>query len=107
VPSSEAKWLAPKLTWHKTNWDAALSDGRVGVGIVIRDHKGRLVAARCFSFVGNLGPTAAKALGVYHVTVLSVEMGVQNVILEGDAKTVVQAVNSREIHTGKKWAACG
>jgi ribonuclease HI len=60
-----------------------------------------MVAARCFSIVGNLGPIAAEALGAYHAIVLSTEMGVQNVILEGDAKMVVQAVNSREINTGK------
>jgi hypothetical protein len=49
--------------------------------------------------VGNLDPTAAEALGAYHAVVLSVEVGVQNLMLEGDAKTVVNEVNSQESHT--------
>ena len=91
--SSNAKWVALAPTWHKTNWDAALINGRVGVGIVTHDHRWWLVAARCFSIVGNLGPIAAEALKAYHATALSAKVGVHNLILEKDAKTMVQAVN--------------
>jgi hypothetical protein len=41
------KWRAPSLGFVKLNWDAALDQQKklMGVGIVVRDHTGGVIAA--------------------------------------------------------------
>lgn len=48
-------WKALSVRWHKANWDAAtdISRGLLGFGIVIRDHAGEVVAAKCMHMQGN------------------------------------------------------
>jgi ribonuclease HI len=65
------------------------------VGIVLRGHNERVTAVRSFTRLGFLEPTTAEAV----VTVLAVqfckEMGVQNVILEGDAEVIIKALQAQ------------
>lgn len=76
-------WTAPK-----TNWDAALDDhnGRIGLGVMIGDYRGKVFVAKCFSVASHLEPMAAKASGAYHVAMFSKEVGVHQLTSEGDAK---------------------
>jgi ribonuclease HI/ribosomal protein L37AE/L43A len=91
-------WEAPQLGWHKVNWDAALGvhSGKMGLGVVIRDHMGRLVAARSLSRQGGFDPDAAEAIAALVATQIARELGIQRAWFEGDAKIVVDAVNSME-----------
>ena len=43
----DAKWAPPRVGWHKTNFDAAIfkDDDRAGVGVVIRDNNGLVMAS--------------------------------------------------------------
>ena len=66
----------------------------MSLGMVVRDNMGRVVAAKCLMVLGHLDPAAAEALGAYHATLFSQEVGVNQLILEGDAQQVVIAVNS-------------
>ena len=72
-------WEALQLGWHKVNWDAALGvqSGRMGLGVVIRDHMGRLVAARSLSRQGGLDPDAAEAMAALLATQTAHELGIQ------------------------------
>jgi hypothetical protein len=91
------RWMAPSPGWYKANWDAAIGkkDGRTGLGVVIRDHQGNLRAARSLTRIGILEPAAAEALAATLALQLSNAMGLMNIWLEGDAKTVV-AVESAD-----------
>jgi hypothetical protein len=45
------RWSLPQAHVLKCNWDAALDVGRklMGIGILVRDHEGTVVAAKCFT----------------------------------------------------------
>jgi hypothetical protein len=42
------RWAAPPVGWWKVNWDFALDNTlhRMGFGVVVRDHEGKVLAAR-------------------------------------------------------------
>jgi ribonuclease HI len=91
-------WLAPEQGWCKGNWDAAVDGrtGHMGLGAVIRDSTGTVLAARCEIRRGILSPVAAEAKVALLTVRLCRELGLRKIHLEGDAKTVVDAVNSNE-----------
>ena len=91
-------WNAPEQGWCKANWDVAvdIESGRMGLSAVIRDTAGNVVAAQCEMQRGYLSPVAAKAKAALVTVQLCRELGVSMVHFEGDAKVVVDAVNSAE-----------
>ncbi|XP_059461784.1 uncharacterized protein LOC132190750 [Corylus avellana] len=91
-------WSAPPHDWFKANWDAAIGkqSGWVGLAAVIRDSQGNMVAAKTVTRKGLIEPVAAEALAALMAVQLSREMGFSRLWLEGDAKTIVDAVNSTE-----------
>jgi ribonuclease HI len=78
------------------NWDATVGKnfGRLGLGAVIRDHNGFMCASKSLTRPGMLDPTAAKALAAIMAISLYNELGIRQVLLEGDARNVVEAVNN-------------
>ena len=66
----------------------------MGLGAVIRDHQGRVWATKSITQLGFLNPLAAEFLAAIMAVQLCNEMGIRQVQLEGDAKGVVDAVNS-------------
>jgi hypothetical protein len=77
-------WKNPPLGWFKANWDAGIdhAKGRVGLGAVIRDHYGRLWAAKAMTHGGFLEPKAVETLAASMASQLCIEMGFQQVQLE-------------------------
>ena len=69
----------------------------MGLGVVIRDHLGRLVATKSVTRPGGFEPAVAEALAALMAIQMSCELGLQQVCLEGDAKPIVDAVNSMEV----------
>ena len=94
--ASAVRWLAPSQGRYRANWDMAIdkAHGKVGIGVMIRDEKGRAVAIMSKTRIGTLEPTAGEALAAYHAVCLCRELGLQNIYLEGDAKQIVEAINS-------------
>jgi ribonuclease HI len=91
-------WKAPPTDCLKVNWDAGIDrkKGRVGLGVIIRDHLGRVWASKSQTRRGFLDPTTAETMAALLAIQLCCEMGIQRVQLEGDAKNVITAVNSGE-----------
>ncbi|XP_059446504.1 uncharacterized protein LOC132178058 [Corylus avellana] len=91
-------WRAPPNGWFKANWDARVNrrKGCVGIGVVIRDHQGKMWASKCQTRPGLLDPLAAEAVASFMAAQLCLEMGIRQVQLEGDAKTLVDIINSDE-----------
>jgi ribonuclease HI len=85
---------APPAGWVTAHWDAAINKqhGRWGLGVILRDHTGRMIGAKCFARVGCLDPTAAEAIAALEATRFCTSLGVDRLMLVGDAKLVVEAV---------------
>jgi hypothetical protein len=55
---AEVAWKPPAMGSVKANWDAAVDRerGKIGVGVVVRDHGGKVVAAFCCVLSAALDP---------------------------------------------------
>jgi ribonuclease HI len=95
-------WKAPEIGWVKANWDAAIGrgTGRTGLGVVIRDSHGAFLLARCGIKRGCLEPCLAEAEAVLMAIHLCRDLGLLRVVFEGDAKGVVDRINSAEVDRG-------
>jgi hypothetical protein len=90
------KWKAPPQDWYKANWDAGVDrkNGKLGLRVVVWDSLGNFCAAKSKMWLGWLDPTLTEAWAALMAIDLCHELGVQRMILEGDAKILVDAVNS-------------
>jgi ribonuclease HI len=102
IPSN---WRAPRAGWLKANWDAALNNTsrKMGIGVVVRNESGEVVAAlaKVIPFVED--PTAAEAIAAWHAVNLCVDRGFHQVVLERDSQIVVSALNQ----TSPSWSSYG
>jgi hypothetical protein len=57
------QWVTPPIGWVLVNWDAAIKKekGWVGIGVLIRDHNGKMILAKSTTWKGYLGPAEAEA----------------------------------------------
>jgi hypothetical protein len=76
----------------------------IGVGIIGRDHNGNICLAftACRRFFTDR--TSAEALAAWTLADICVRVGYNDVILEGDALEVVQAMNREEFSCGRYGA---
>lgn len=87
-------WTPPPPSVLKINVDGTLSkpSSFAGIGVVIQDEAGRLVATLCKHFHVPLGPIEVEAK-VFEVGLqLAWDLGFQNVVLEGDSLVMVRAL---------------
>jgi ribonuclease HI len=92
------KWIKPIHGEMKCNWDAAVNSKKrcMGVGVVIRDDRGRVVAAKARFVSGIVNPTVAESMGAWQAVVMCCDMRFPLVVLEGDSLNVVSALNKEE-----------
>ncbi|XP_042939453.1 uncharacterized protein LOC122312659 [Carya illinoinensis] len=88
-------WVKPTAGSVKVNWDAALDQkkGKAGFGIVIRDEKGEVLTACCDQRPHVQNPAIAECLALWKALELCRDLGFCRVWFEGDAQTIVKAVN--------------
>ncbi|CAN1179389.1 hypothetical protein LINPERHAP2_LOCUS34165 [Linum perenne] len=93
-----SKWHPPSPGAFKCNSDAAVfaAEGRTGAGIVLRDHRGRIVKHQRVSWPGVWSSNEAEAKAALEAFSWLEREGYQNVTLEVDAEQVVTAINSHE-----------
>ncbi|XP_026398958.1 uncharacterized protein LOC113294796 [Papaver somniferum] len=97
---TKKKWEKPPENWWKLNFDAAFDKDKniCGMGLILRDCAGRFLEALV---------KATKARDVEQGEVLALledtkwirSRGWKNVIIEGDCKTVIEAVTSNFINS--------
>ena len=63
--------------------------------MILRDHAGNMLAAKCCARVGYLEPDAAEALAALEATQFSRSLGKDWVQFVGDAKGVVDVIGAR------------
>jgi hypothetical protein len=78
------------------NVDAALFEASIsmGSGVVIRDHMGNCVAARCDSFPNVQVPELAEALAIRCALVFAREENMDNICVASDCLSMVQQTRS-------------
>ncbi|XP_059455324.1 uncharacterized protein LOC132185582 [Corylus avellana] len=99
------RWEAPGRDMWKLNWDAALCSkrGLAGMGVVIRNSDGDVVAVRCMTKQGLTNPLVAEAWAGVQALIFGREMDLNHIVLEGDAKIVVDAL----LLTEPNWSKIG
>jgi hypothetical protein len=90
-------WQKPEAGVVKTNWDAAidLKGNRMGVGVIIRNEAGSVIAAMCAVIPFITDPTVAEAVALWRAVTLCGELTLQRIQFEGDAKEIVLAINNQ------------
>lgn len=90
----QLKWQPPPSGWYKMNVDAALHEGIAGfkVGMVLRNDRGEFIKGMQKGFSEEVTILEAEAIGVQESLVWIADLGVQQVIVESDSLSVVNAI---------------
>ena len=93
------RWQPPPEGLYKANFDAAYFGNwsLAGIGVVVRDSEGEIIAALSQQIHEPHSVDAAEALACSRAVAFARELSLFSVIVEGDSMLVVQAVtNKRE-----------
>ena len=71
----------------------------MGVGVIIRDGDGQISAAKSATVLASFDPTAGEALAALHAAEFCRDLGIFEVILEGDSLMVTRALKEK----GENW----
>ena len=75
----ESRWEKQPHGWVKINWDASIDKQgqRMGVGILVRDHEGKVRGAKCVTkpFIDDLA--VVEEVRAWHAVELFYQMGFQ------------------------------
>jgi ribonuclease HI len=90
------KWQPRSKGLIKVNWDASINKnkGWIGLGMIARNSNGACLGARSVTKHLITDSAIAVALAALSAMYFCTEVGFFDVILEGDAKQVLQAINS-------------
>jgi ribonuclease HI len=93
---AQVKWRPPLFGRYKLNWDVALDfkNKLMGIGVVVRDHHGEIMAALRRRETCSPEPVQAESAGALVAAEFSRDLGLQDLILEGDSSSVVSALRS-------------
>ncbi|KAL5766513.1 hypothetical protein ACOSP7_017130 [Xanthoceras sorbifolium] len=91
------KWVAPSPGWFKLNSDAAVdvSNNRIGLGVVIRDGHGAVVAALAKGLNSLLSVDCAESLAILEGIRFAHSLGISPVGVESDSASVVGLINKK------------
>jgi hypothetical protein len=75
-------WTAPPHDCLKANWDAGFDrkQGKMGLGVVIRDQRGKMWASKCQTREGYLDSTTGEAMAALMAAELCAAMGIRKVV---------------------------
>ena len=94
--SPQETWMAPPQDWYKVNVDGAtFKDSRqCGLGVVVRNDKGEIMGALSKKIRSPLLEAEAKAAKCG--LIFAWELGLREVIIEGDSQVVIQALSTEQ-----------
>lgn len=89
-----ATWAPPPVHGFKVNVDGGGFQGSktAGIGVIIRDDKGRLEAALSKKIKAPLGAVEAEAMAYEAGLLFAKDIGIQDFIVEGDSLVIHQAL---------------
>lgn len=88
------RWKLPPWPNLKVNFDGSIfRDGKqAGVGVIIRDWNGKVVASIAEVFPLPFSVTTVEVLVASKVLKLARDLGLSSIVLEGDSKTTIDAL---------------
>ena len=94
---SVPKWIPPPDGWLMINVDAATfkNPPRMGVGLVVRDHRGDFIAACCQLIQRFDDPELAEAIAIRRAVSFSSEYNLQQVVVASDCLGVIKKIKSK------------
>ena len=95
-PRLAARWSPPPENCYKINFDAALFDqlGSAGIGVVVRDHRGEVMAALSQKIALPQSVALAEARAAHKAITFAQEMSFFRIQVEGDCLGVIRALQS-------------
>ena len=98
APPTKVSWKPPQIGRYKANYDGAFFEetNEAGVGVIIRNHKGEVMA---FLYQRILFPHSVEAMEAYaarSAIELMSDLGLKEVDFEGDSQTIVNALLNPE-----------
>ncbi|KAL2932562.1 hypothetical protein RDABS01_000300, partial [Bienertia sinuspersici] len=99
---SYSRWSPPSLGTIKINFDAASNRelGKVGIGMVARDHTGKMLMAKARTIIGSWDAELAEAAAARLAVESAAQANWHNVIFEGDAQLIVKALQGESSRRG-------
>lgn len=96
--SGEKRWTAPPNGFVKVNFDGANAEASrmFGVGVVIRDSDGAVLASCAKKFNQPFKAEDTEALVAMKALSFAHELGFQNIVHEGDALNLIQVLKAQE-----------
>ena len=93
VASRQTNWMAPPPTIYKINYDGAvsLSSNCSGIGVVIQNSVGLVVASLAQRFRQAYKPVEIEAMAAIRAIEFAREIGVDRIMDEGDSSIVTKA----------------
>ncbi|TXG63243.1 hypothetical protein EZV62_010237 [Acer yangbiense] len=88
-------WRPPEPEYYKINCDAAVNNnaGCIGLGIVIRDNGGFVLASCSLMLTAGFDATLAETMAIYRGLIFSRDCGLALCCLESDAAVVVKRIS--------------
>ncbi|XP_038690886.1 uncharacterized protein LOC119989439 [Tripterygium wilfordii] len=91
------KWRPPQPSVIKINFDAALRDSKVRIGVIARDAEGAHIASKSICVPGPLNPLFAESIAAREALVFTKSLNCHDVVLEGDSLLVIKALEGNEV----------
>ena len=87
-------WKPPDLEWYKVNVDSAVFKHRkkAGIGVVIRDETGEVIAALSKIVNAPLGAVEIEALAMETRVSFARDVGIREAVFEGDSLIICKAL---------------
>ncbi|KAK9993929.1 hypothetical protein SO802_023632 [Lithocarpus litseifolius] len=95
-PKPQAVWKPPDGRLVKINFDGAIfkAENRSGIGVVIRDNTGAILASLAQSFSPALTPVEIEAVAAARALEFGLETGTVEAIPEGDSELIMNSLRS-------------
>ncbi|XP_074265255.1 uncharacterized protein LOC141587680 [Silene latifolia] len=91
-------WSQPVEGIVKYNTDAVVfENGEIGLGVVGRDAEGKVIVVGCRRVKAQWEPSIAEAKALDYGVEIATTMGSRNVVMESDAKTIIDAVKENRV----------
>ncbi|XP_075658761.1 uncharacterized protein LOC142628577 [Castanea sativa] len=92
------QWQPPPVTKFKVNFDEAVfkEDKQAGLGVVIRNHQGQVIASLSENVVLPPSIEDVEALVAVRAVSFAAKLGVLSTVIEGDLEVVIKALKSEE-----------